>query len=728
MKMGEVRLPRQLFLWSIAVIYMFAFSSLYMQIPGLYGKNGILPAKKILKYTGKNLWEQLRESPTLLWLGPRLGLDTEQGMELICVVGTLLAFGAMVMEPLKDSLVFLLLWILYLSVYQVGQVFLYFQWDSLLLESGFLAFLVAPFHILKWRSTVSRTHDGVTFWLVRWLLFRLMFASGVVKLTSRCPTWWGLTALTYHYETQCIPTPAAWFAHQLPVWIQKLSIVVTYIIEIAVPLLFFSPVRRLRLFSFYAQVLLQVLIVITGNYNFFNLLTVALSISLMDDEHINFWLRHSRKKPSGSAWAQTLLSFLTVLLELAVYALLFYWSVHYFGLKANWEKQVIESKPSFTYHEFIQWLKTVTLPTVWIGAASLAWEILLAMYRSACIRGFLWKLWAILQWAIFSTAAVGMFTISLVPYTYIEFETNGNLWPAVHNMHNAVDKYQLVNSYGLFRRMTGVGGRPEVIVEASYDKTSWTEIEFMYKPGNVSGMPPVVLPHQPRLDWQMWFAALGHHTQSPWFTGFIYRLLQGKKEVINLVQVDELKYPFSAEPPLYIRAKLFKYWFTEPNENGELPHHWWRRQYVEEFYPTVFLGDPHLDNLLSQFGLKDKGSPLRSTDAPLPFILKLMRDYLQTYKAPTVLFSLFIAGVIIYLVKELVKTPVSSASRQKGTRRVESGEPRPSGLREKNGQMKKDEKLVNTVENPELKEKPIPEAAGDGPRNRKKKAEKNSSA
>lgn len=122
-------------------------------------------------------------------------------------------------------------------------------------------------------------HDGLPFWLVRWLLFRLMFASGVVKLTSRCPTWWGLTgegprlhlgrsrgalpspdhapsptALTYHYETQCLPTPAAWFAHHLPVWLHRLSVVATFLIEIAVPPLFFAPARRLRLAAFYSQV------------------------------------------------------------------------------------------------------------------------------------------------------------------------------------------------------------------------------------------------------------------------------------------------------------------------------------------------------------------------------------------------------------------------------------------------------------------------------------------
>ncbi|XP_034618983.1 lipase maturation factor 2 [Trachemys scripta elegans] len=692
--MGEPpRLARQLLLGGLAAAYVAAFASLYLQIPGLYGKDGILPARKMLRLSGKGFWEQLRDSPTLLWFGPRLGLDTEQGMELLCLLGVLISFGALVLEPLRDSLIFLLLRMLYLSLYQVGQVFLYFQWDSLLLETGFLAVLVAPLHLLKWRSTAWRPHDSITFWLMRWLLFRLMFASGVVKLTSRCPTWWGLTALTYHYETQCIPTPAAWFAHQLPVWFQKFSVVVTYVIEIAVPLLFFSPIRRLRLFAFYCQVLLQLLIIITGNYNFFNLLTIVLCFSLLDDEHVGLWLGRGKRRPA-SAWPPSLLSVLSTLLELTVYGLFIYWTIQDFGLHFNWEKQLIESKTAFTYHDFIQWLKTVTLPIVGLGLLSLAWEILSAMYRCACVRGFPWKLWATLQWAVFTAAAAGMFAVSLVPFTYIEYESNGKLWPSIHQMFGAVDRYQLVNSYGLFRRMTGVGGRPEVVVEGSYDKEKWTEIEFMYKPGNVSAGPPVVAPHQPRLDWQMWFAALGDHTHSPWFTSFVYRLLQGKKEVIHLVQVDETKYPFSSRPPAYIRAQLYKYWFTESAKDGGFPRQWWRRQRVEEFYPTVFLGDPNLEAMLNQYGLKDKAPLKRPTDAFLPTTLQLIRELSRPYTGPAVVWSLYLTAATICLLRALGSRTLGSApsSRHKGSKRpdVAEGDGDHAG-NEKNGQVRKKE-------------------------------------
>ncbi|NXC77931.1 LMF2 factor, partial [Anhinga anhinga] len=590
--------------------------------------------------------------------------------------------------------------------------------DSLLLEAGFLAVLVAPLRLLKWRSTAWRAHDGVTFWLVRWLLFRLMFASGVVKLTSRCPTWWGLTALTYHYETQCIPTPGAWFAHQLPVWFQKFSVVATYVIEIAVPLLFFAPIRRLRLFAFYSQVLLQVLIILTGNYNFFNMLTIVLAFSLLDEEHVGRWLGRSRRRHT-STWRPSLRAVLSTLLELSTYSVLLYWSVRYFGLEINWEKRLLDSKVAFTYHEFTTWLRAVTLPLVGLGFLSLSWEILTAMYRCACVRGCFWKLWATLQWAVFTTATVGMFAISLVPFTYIDYESNGKLWPGIHKMFSAVERFQVVNSYGLFRRMTGVGGRPEVVLEGSYDKQTWTEIEFMYKPGNVSRAPPVVIPHQPRLDWQMWFAALAHHSSSPWFTSFVYRLLQGKKDVIRLVQVDESQYPFRAEPPVYIRAQLYKYWFTGSAEGSEGPTPWWRRQHVQEFFPTVSLGDPTLESLLNQHGLKDKTLLKRSTDAFLPRLLQSLRQISRPFSGPTILWSLYLVAATVCLLRALGRRPRGSVppARHKGPRR---GEPADRGGGEKNGQLRRKE-AKEAEEKGEGRARGAADGHSDGPRGTKKK-------
>ncbi|MED6235528.1 hypothetical protein ATANTOWER_028431 [Ataeniobius toweri] len=636
--MGDIILPRRLFLWCMALIYMVAFVSLYVQIPGLYGNDGLLPARWQLRYTGKPLLNQLLSSPTLLWLGPHLGLDTQTAMELLCLTGAALSLAAMVAEALRDSLVFFCLWALYLSMYQVGQVFLYFQWDNLLLETGFLCILVAPLTSVRGSRAVGE-HDRVTFWLIRWLLFRLMFASGVVKLTSRCPTWWGLTALTYHYETQCIPTPLAWFAHQLPVWWHKLSVVGTFVIEIPVPLLFFSPLRRLRLGAFYLQVLLQVLIILSGNYNVFNLLTLTLCLSLLDDRHVNFWLRKANKFDDENNDSK-LLPWLCYLVELVVWALLIIGTIICFDLQVDSAKNAISSRTAFTYHQFNQFLKTVTFPIIWIGVLSLTWELVTSMFRCACVSGFLKRFLGMIQWTVFAAAAVSMFAVSLVPFSFVEYDSHARLWPGVRQAFGLVDRYQLANSYGLFRRMTGVGGRPEVVIEGSKDGNTWTEIEFMYKPGNLSASPPVVTPHQPRLDWQMWFAALGPQTQSPWFTSLMYRLLQGKREVIELIQTDVSKYPFHEEPPAYLRAHRYRYWFTEPKADGSYPERWWRRVYDEEFYPRVHLGNTFLDGMLSQFGLKDKSAPRRVSNATVAQAVRWVRTQVRGVPAHTLIWTL----------------------------------------------------------------------------------------
>ncbi|KAF0883190.1 LMF2 factor, partial [Crocuta crocuta] len=658
---------------------------------GLYGADGILPARKTLRPQGKGRWQQLWETPTLLWEAPQLGLDTAQGLELLSLLGALLALGALLLRRLRTLPVYLLLWAAYLSAYQARALCAVRSphRDSLLLETGFLAVLVAPLRQRPHHKQAPQgglagalPHEDLPFWLVRWLLFRLMFASGVVKLTSRCPAWWGLTALTYHYETQCLPTPASWFTHHLPVWLHKLCVVATFLIEIAVPPLFFAPVRRLRLAAFYSQVLLQVLIIITGNYNFFNLLTLVLTTALLDDGHLTAASGHSRCRKTAASWPRTLLAMLSLLLEFAIYGLLAYGTAHYFGLEADWEQYAVRSRTSecrlgargqrldrlsshpfpsaaFTFHQFSQWLKMVTLPTMWLGVASLTWEVLTALWRWTQVRGWLRRLHSAVQLFIFGTATVALFVISLVPYSYMEPSTHGRLWTGAHRLFGTVEHLQLANSYGLFRRMTGLGGRPEVVLEGSYDGHHWVEIEFMYKPGNVSRPPPTVAPHQPRLDWQMWFAALGPHSHSPWFTGLVLRLLQGKEPVIRLIQNDVAKYPFHKQPPTYLRAQRYKYWFSHPGEQSQ----WWRRQWVEEFFPPVSLGDPTLDVLLRQFGLQDRGpARARSSSNALAQALSWVRKQLSPLEPSTLLWGLLAAVGAIRVVQALHSRPHSPRS------------------------------------------------------------------
>ncbi|HEY2772414.1 MAG TPA: lipase maturation factor family protein, partial [Candidatus Binatia bacterium] len=248
---SRVRTAR-LVLGGIAVVYLVAFVSLAVQIDGLYGSRGILPVGDYLQWiherAGADAW---RVHPTLFWLS-----SSDLALKACCWAGA--GSAAALLFGFAPPLSAICCWVLYFSLFQVGRVFLGFQWDILLLEAGFLAIFLAP---LRWRSHVEFDPEPpvVVIWMFRWLLFRLMFSSGMVKLLSDDPTWWGLTALQYHYWTQPLPTFPAWFAAKLPQWFQEFSCLLMFVIELGVPWFVFGP-RLLRLSAFVALVFLQLLI------------------------------------------------------------------------------------------------------------------------------------------------------------------------------------------------------------------------------------------------------------------------------------------------------------------------------------------------------------------------------------------------------------------------------------------------------------------------------------
>ena len=139
-----------------------------------------------------------------------------------------------------------------------------------------------------------------------------------------------------------------------------------------------------------------------------------------------------------------------------------------------------------------------------------------------------------------------------------------------------------MNSYGLFAVMTTE--RREIIVEGSNDGVNWLAYEFKYKPGDVNRRPGFVAPFQPRLDWQMWFAALGDYRQNPWFVNFCERLLQGSPEVLALLA----KNPFPGQPPRFIRAEFYDYHFTNFAERRATGA-WWKREFIGEYLPPISL-------------------------------------------------------------------------------------------------------------------------------------------
>jgi hypothetical protein len=137
--------------------------------------------------------------------------------------------------------------------------------------------------------------------------------------------------------------------------------------------------------------------------------------------------------------------------------------------------------------------------------------------------------------------------------------------------------------------------RPEVIVEGSNDGVKWDAYEFKYKPGDLSRRPPFVAPHQPRLDWQMWFAALGDVRQNPWFANFCVRLLQGSPEVLALLERN----PFPNAPPRYLRAVVCEYHFTDL-ATRRATGQWWRREWKGIYLPPISINQSNQKSTTAQ--------------------------------------------------------------------------------------------------------------------------------
>jgi predicted DCC family thiol-disulfide oxidoreductase YuxK len=508
----DVRRPtyfwaRRWFLRALGAIYLIAFVSLWVQVDGLVGSDGMSPVNQFLPAAhaqiGRDAYALL---PTLCWFN-----SSHAFLHLLCGSGVL--FSLLLIFGIAPAISLLALFIVYLSLTIAGQIFFNFQWDVLLLETGFLSIFFAPWRLwpqeLKWwpgsfalaqlrrdksHPTTASPVSRAGLFLLRLLLFKLVLMSGVVKLTSGDDSWWNLTALDYHYWSQPLPTVFGWWADKSPEWFKHFSVALCLVVEIIVPFFIWAP-RRPRLAAAGLMILLQVVIGLTGNYCFFNLLTITLCLLLIDDSVAGTGRRAIRERVIGAVRNRALPE------RLCSYA----------GIVVI----------------------IVTLP----------------------ISG----------WLIFSA-----------------FKPLARPPRALSNVYEGLAAFRVVNGYGLFRVMTK--DRCEIVLEGSADGTDWLPYEFKWKPGDVTRAPGWCAPHQPRLDWQMWFAALETPRENPWFIALIFRLLQGSQDVSGLLARN----PFPDKPPRYIRAMFYRYRFTTVDELRQTGA-WWKRQELREYLPTLSL-------------------------------------------------------------------------------------------------------------------------------------------
>lgn len=466
---GDYDVARQVLQRGIAAIYLVALLSSIAQFPALVGENGLLPVRRFVERTRPGV------APSLF-----RHHYSDRFFLILATVGVLIAAALVLGLPQlgpawAPMLAFGLLWVLYMSIVNVGQVFYGYGWESLLLEAGFLAAFLG--------SDVTGAPVTMIF-LTRWLVFRLEFGAGMIKIRGDS-CWRDLTALYYHHETQPMPNPGSWHFHHLPKPLHRAEVLGNHFAQLVVPFFLFAP-QPIASIAAAIIILTQGWLVLSGNFAWLNVLTMILAFAAIDD---------------GAVAA--------VIPALG---------------------------PDTTEPETPWWFVVVVLVVS-------AWLVVLA-YRP--LR---------------------------------------NLVARRQLMNASFNRWHLGNAYGAFGSITRV--RHEIVIEGTlasgpdHAEGTWREYQFHGKPSDPGHRPRQFAPYQLRLDWQLWFMALGAPSD-PWFRPLLDRLLVADPRTLRLLRLD----PFDGTAPRWIRVRLFHYRFSTRAERRATGD-WWVRTPLGTLVPPT---------------------------------------------------------------------------------------------------------------------------------------------
>lgn len=259
-----------IFFRGLGVIYFLAFFSLFQQVGGLFCSDGISPIGSLVLYVKKVFGKRgFLKAPSIF-----LFKSDDKFLKFCTILGVLLSL--LLMAGIFPPITIFLLWILYLSFVSLGQEFLSYQWDILLLEVSVLAFFLS----------LSSAPSAMGIFCFQFFLFRFLFSSGYCKIRAD-KNWRNLSSMRYHFETQPLPNPLSWYFHQFSLRFFKPTTFLVLFLELVVPFLFFGP-PNVKFWGFFLSVFLQALIILSGNFCFFNFLTILLHVFLINDNYYPF--------------------------------------------------------------------------------------------------------------------------------------------------------------------------------------------------------------------------------------------------------------------------------------------------------------------------------------------------------------------------------------------------------------------------------------------------------
>jgi len=522
-------LSRWIFLRALGWIYFSAFFSLIFQIRGLIGPVGVLPAGEYLRAVAESAGPgRFWYAPTLFWLS-----SGSHMLMAVCWIA-LLASVLVVFNAWPRGGLFIC-FLCFLSFVGAAGEFAGYQSDGMLLEAGFISLFFAPAGLRPGFGAASPPIRASLF-LLLWEWFRIYFESGVAKIASGDPEWRHFTAMDEYYQNGPLPTWIGWYVQHFPHWFHVATAFETLALELVLVWMLFLP-RRWRIVCFWIVTPWQIGIILTANYTFLNYLVLALGFLLLDDRFLIQLVpqRWRERLPVGVGTP-------TLPAE----------QRGAFGSESTrtskvvpTEVRVAKAEPAGLEH-----------PESWPQA--LRRQVASVQLALTTVM-FAWIFYAsttLLIWMLWPGAPLPTF-------------------PVV-----ALEPFRIADRYGLFATMTR--GRYEIEFQGSQDGKTWVAYPFRYKPQDPRKAPGIYAPYQPRFDWNLWFASLGEWRSNPIVPRTEERLLTGSAEVIALFAEN----PFPQVPPRQIRAVVWQYWFSTP-EQKRAQGVWWTRRFLGLYAPTL---------------------------------------------------------------------------------------------------------------------------------------------
>jgi lipase maturation factor 1 len=523
-------LSRWIFLRALGVIYFSAFFSLIFQIRGLIGPAGILPAGEYLRAVAQSAGPgRLWYAPTVFWLS-----SSSHMLMAVCWIG--ITASVLVVFNVWPRGGLFICFLCFLSFIAAAGEFSGYQSDGMLLEAGFIALFFAPQGFPPGWGAAHPPIRGSIF-LLLWEWFRIYFESGVAKIASGDPEWRHFTAMDEYYQNGPLPTWIGWYVQHFPHWFHAATAFGTLALELVLVWMLFLP-RRWRIVCFFIVTPWQIGIILTANYTFLNYLVLVLGFLLLDDRFlIQFvplrWRERVPAVPAATTPEQEHSAFDSE-------SILATGTVPTTEVRGAAPEQPVEQGRPVSWSERLR--PQVASVQLALTAVMFAW-----LFCSST---------ALLIWMLWPGAPLPTF-------------------PVV-----ALEPFRIADRYGLFATMTR--GRYEIEFQGSQDGENWATYPFRFKPQDLGKAPGIYAPYQPRFDWNLWFASLGDWRSNPIVPRTEERLLTASADVLALFAGN----PFPQGPPRQVRAVVWQYWFSTPEEK-RAQGVWWKRQFLGLYAPTL---------------------------------------------------------------------------------------------------------------------------------------------